>query len=81
MQGQVNFWIAGVKAVSGLKAKHIVHILRLVGQAQIIYRERLKPQSLPPRLPYKFRYLLYGDKWVRNLLLGMVVDWRHYDKF
>jgi hypothetical protein len=24
---------------------------------------------------------LYGDKWMRNLLLGMVVDWRHYDKF
>jgi len=81
VQGQVNFWIAGVKAVGGLKAKHIANILRMMGQAQIFNRERLKPQSLPPRLPYKFRYLLNGDKWVRDLLLGVVVDGRHCGKF
>jgi len=81
VQGQVNFWIAGVKAVGGLKAKHIAYILRLVGQAQIFYRERLKPQSLPPRLPHKFRYLLNRNKGVRDLLFGVVVDGCHCLKF
>ena len=40
-----------------------------------------KTPATPPRLPHKFRYLLNGDKWVRDLLLGVVVDGRHCGKF